>query len=178
MSELTTLARPYAKAAFEHAQSSDALSAWSDMLSFCSVVVADETLAKYLDNPGLTREEAASTMLKITEGKLDDKGANFVRLLATNKRLDLIPAIAELFEEHKASFEKSVDVEVTSATELSDDQLSKLTARLTEKLGRQVNINNQTDAALIGGMVVKAGDTIIDASVRGKLDDLSDALLV
>ena len=178
MSELTTLARPYAKAAFEFAQSSDSLSAWSDMLSFCSAVAADADLRKFLDNPGLTREEASTAMLKITDGKLDEKGTNFIRLLADNKRLDLLPAIAELFEEHKSSYEKTIDVDITSAADLSETQLSKLSARLSEKLGRQVNIKSETDTTLIGGLVVRAGDTIIDASVRGKLDELSDALNV
>ena len=176
MSELTTLARPYAKAAFEFAQSVNQLDNWSEMLSFCAAVISDEALAKFLDNPGLTRDEAAQAMLKITAEKVDDKGQNFVKLLAANKRLELLPAIAELFEENKALYEKSVDVEITSAADLTDDQIVKLTSRLSEKLGRQVNINSQTDPSLIGGMLIRAGDTVIDASMRGKLDDLSDAL--
>ena len=176
MSELTTLARPYAKAAFEFAQTNNQLDNWSDMLSFCASVISDETLAKFLDNPGLTRDEAATVMLKIVDDKVDAKGQNFVKLLAANKRLELLPAIAELFEENKALYEKSVDVEITSAADLSDDQIDKLTSRLSEKLGRQVNINSQTDSSLIGGMLIRAGDTVIDASMRGKLNELSDAL--
>ncbi len=178
MSELTTLARPYAKAAFEFAQANNQLSDWSDMLSFCASVISDEALAKFLDNPGLTREQAATTMLKIIDDKVDAKGQNFIKLLAANKRLELLPAISELFEENKALYEKSVDVEITSAADLTDEQIVNLTARLSEKLGRQVNINSQTDSSLIGGMLIRAGDTVIDASMRGKLDDLSDALLI
>jgi len=178
MSELTTLARPYAKAAFEFAQSNDQLQNWSDMLSFCAAVVTNEALAEFLDNPGLTRAEASSAMLKVVDGNVDEKGANFIKLLAQNKRLELLPAIAELFEENKALYEKSIDVEITSAADLSEDQVSKLTSRLSEKLGRQVNINSQTDASLIGGMLIRAGDTVIDATLRGKLNELSDALLV
>lgn len=177
MSELTTLARPYAKAAFEFAQSKDNLSAWSDMLSFSAAAVSDTKLAEFLDNPGLTRSQAAEVMLKVAADRLDEKGQNFIRLLADNKRLNLLPAIAELFEDHKAMFEKTVDVDITSAVELSDSQVSKLTSRLSEKLGRQVNINSQTDASLIGGLFIRAGDTVIDASLRGKLSDLSDVLL-
>lgn len=178
MSELTTLARPYAKAAFEFAQASNDLANWSDMLTFCAAVISDKTLAKFLDNPGLTRSEAATAMLKITDGKVDAKGENFIKLLAENKRLELLPAIAELFEENKALYEKTVDVEITSAADLSEDQLKNLGIRLTEKLGRQVNINSQTDNSLIGGMLIRAGDTVIDATLRGKLDELSDALLI
>ena len=176
MSELTTLARPYAKAAFEFAQTNNQLDSWSDMLSFCASVICDEALAKFLDNPALTRDEAASVMLKIIDDKVDAKGQNFVKLLAANKRLELLPAIAELFEENKALYEKSVDVEITSAADLNEDQIDKLTSRLSEKLGRQVNINSQTDPSLIGGMLIRAGDTVIDASMRGKLNELSDAL--
>lgn len=178
MSELTTLARPYAKAAFEFAQANKDLDNWSDMLAFCAAVITNETLASFLDNPALTRKEAAEAMLKVVDDKVDAKGKNFIKLLAENKRLELLPAIAELFEENKAQFEKSVDVDITAAADLTDDQISKLTSRLSEKLGRQVNINSQTDASLIGGMLIRAGDTVIDATLRGKLNELSDALLV
>jgi len=178
MSELTTLARPYAKAAFEFAQTADNLSAWSEMLSFCALAITDENLSEYLDNPGLTREQVADVMLQVAEGKLDEHGQNFVRLLSDNKRLDLLPAIARLFEENKAKYEKTVDVDITSAVEMSESQLNKVSERLSDQLGRKVNINSETDASLIGGMLIRAGDMVIDASVKGKLNELSDTLMI
>lgn len=178
MSELTTLARPYAKAAFEYAQSNDCLSDWSAMLGFCAAAVRDKTFAAYLDNPGLTREQSAEAMLQVCQDNLDNQGKNFVRLLAENDRLELLPAVADLFEDLKALYEKTVDVAITSAVALSETQVAAISQRLSEKLGRKVNINSKTDASLLGGMFIRAGDMVIDASVKGKLNDLSDALMI
>lgn len=178
MSELTTLARPYAKAAFEFAQSTDNLTEWSGMLVFSASAVQDSAFAAYLDNPALTRKQAAEAMLAVCDDNLDTNGKNFVRLMAENDRLDLLPAVTELFEELKALYEKSVDVAITSAVDLTDAQLAAISDRLSEKLGRKVNINSKTDASLLGGMFIRAGDMVIDASVKGKLNELSDALMI
>lgn len=178
MSELTTLARPYAKAAFEYAQSTDALTDWSGMLVFAATAVQESTFAAYLDNPALTRDQASKAMLTVCGDNLDSHGKNFVRLMAENDRLELLPAVAELFEELKALYEKTVDVDITSAVDLSEAQVATISKRLSEKLGRKVNINSTTDASLLGGMFIRAGDMVIDASVKGKLNDLSDALQI
>jgi len=178
MSELTTLARPYAKAAFEYAQSTDNLSDWSAMLAFSATAVQNTAFAEYLDNPGLTRKQAAEALLTVCNDNLDAHGKNFMRLMAENDRLDLLPAVAELFEELKALYEKTVDVALTSAIDLSEAQISAISKRLSEKLGRKVNINSETDASLLGGMFIRAGDMVIDASVKGKLNELSDTLMI
>ena len=178
MSELTTLARPYAKAAFEFAQSTDSLTEWSGMLVFSASAVQETTFAAYLDNPGLTRNQAADAMLTVCGDNLDNHGKNFIRLMAENDRLELLPAVAELFEELKALYEKTVDVAITSAVELSEAQVATISKRLSEKLGRKVNINSETDASLLGGMFIRAGDMVMDASVKGKLNELSDALQI
>lgn len=178
MSELTTLARPYAKAAFEYAQSTDSLTEWSAMLVFSATATQDSAFAAYLDNPALTRNQAAEAMLTVCDDYLDTHGKNFVRLMAENDRLELLPAVAELFEELKALYEKTVDVAITSAVELSEEQVAAISKRLSEKLGRKVNINSETDASLLGGMFIRAGDMVIDASVKGKLNELSDALMI
>ena len=138
MSELTTLARPYAKAAFEYAQSTDALTDWSGMLVFAATAVQESTFAAYLDNPALTRDQASKAMLTVCGDNLDSHGKNFVRLMAENDRLELLPAVAELFEELKALYEKTVDVDITSAVDLSEAQVATISKRLSEKLGRKV----------------------------------------
>ena len=176
MSESTTLARPYAKAAFEFALEKKNLSSWTDMLEFLSLVVIDPSMAKLLDSPKVTREKASEAMLLVAEGKLDDQASNFVTLLASNGRLELLPEILSLYENYRANHEKTVEVEILSAVDLSDQQLNDLNSTLETKLGRKVNINCQTDPTLMGGMIVRAGDLVIDASIRGKLNDLADSL--
>jgi len=178
MSELTTLARPYAKAAFEFALDKNNLSDWSQMLAFLSAVTSDEAMSKLLDNPSLTRENAADAVLSVAQGKLDEQGSNFVRLLASNGRLELATEVSSLFEQHKAEHEKTVEVQLQSAVQLTEQQLKDLNGRLETKLGRKVNINCQIDPAVMGGMIIRAGDFVIDSSVRGQLNDLADSLLI
>jgi F-type H+-transporting ATPase subunit delta len=178
MSELTTLARPYAKAAFEFALEKENLSSWTEMLAFLSLVVANPDVSKLLDSPSITRDKAAEIILHIADKNLDDKTANFVKLLASNGRLQLLPEIMELYERHRANYEKTVEVELLSASELTQQQLSNLNSRLENKLGRKVNINCQTEPSIMGGLIIRAGDLVIDASIRGKLNDLADSLKI
>jgi len=178
MSELTTLARPYAKAAFEFALEQKNLSGWSDMLAFLSVVSKDQAMLKLLDSPSITREKTAEAVLLVAKEKLNDHGSNFVRQLASNGRLELLPEILALYETNKAEYEKTVDVDLTSAIALTEQQLSQFGERLENQLGRKVNIKCQTDPSVMGGLIIRAGDLVIDASIRGKLDDLADSLQV
>ena len=178
MSELTTLARPYAKAAFEFAIAKDSLDSWSNMLEFLSLVAKDAVILKLMDSPDLTREKSAEAILSVAKDQLDEHGSNFVRQLASNRRLELLPQILILYEQHKAEYEKTVDVEMTSAIDLTEQQLTEFNNRLESKLGRKVNINCQTDPAVMGGLIIRAGDLVIDASIRGKLNELADSLKV
>lgn len=178
MSELTTLARPYAKAAFEYALENNSLSDWSDMLTFVAQVTQDDTMQTLLDSPTLTKEQAMNAMLSVCEGKINDSVANFVKQLAVNGRLNLATEVQVLFEELRAEHEKTVDVEMTSAVDMTEEQLAGYASKLEQKLGRKVNINCQTDPAVMGGLIIRAGDMVIDASLRGKLNDLADALQV
>lgn len=178
MSELTTLARPYAKAAFEFALEKKDLATWTETLEFLSMVTNDSSMAKLLDSPSLTREKAADAVLSVAEGRLDQQAANFVSLLASNGRLELLPEIQALYEQHRAEYEKTVEVELLSAVELTEQQLQDLNSQLEKKLGRKININCQIDPTVMGGMIIRAGDLVIDASIRGKLNDLADSLKV
>lgn len=176
MAELTTIARPYAKAAFEYALGSQTVSEWASMLDFVAQAVSNNDVAAIISNPALSAEQKGEVLLKIGEGQVTDKVENFIKLLAKNHRLEAIPAIKERFEVLKANYDKAVDVEVISAMQLTDEQLQRLTEKLTAKLGRKVKIETQVDSSMIGGLVIKAGDMVIDGSVRGKLDKLSETL--
>lgn len=176
MAELTTLARPYAKAAFEYAIEAKQLAEWSDMLSFASQVVSDEAMQELLTSPHFTKQDQQDAMLKICADKVDDKSTNFIKLLAQNGRLVTLPEIEVLFNFLRSEFEKTVDAQITSATALNEKQITQIKEKLAAKLGRQVEASVEVDADLLGGLIIQAEDLVIDGSVRGQLAKLSDAL--
>ncbi len=176
MAELTTVARPYAKAAFQFADESGSLDQWSDMLAFASAVSLDEAVQGYLQNPKITTAQKADAFTQLCSDKLNEQGKNFIVLLAQNKRLSLLPEISILFEALKSQKEQSVDATIASAFPLSDEQTAKIAASLKQKLGRDVNVTVTEDKSLLGGVLIHAGDLVIDGSVRGKLAKLADKL--
>lgn len=176
MSQLTTLARPYAKAAFEVALSGDSLSNWSAMLGLLGAVARHETVVRYLSSPSLSAQQQAGAVIELCGDELNAQAQNFLNLLAENKRLLLLPEIHRLFEELKASQEKTIDVDVTTAFALTDSAREKLAQSLKTRLQREVNINSHIDKRLIGGLVVRAGDLVIDGSIRGRLNKLAEAM--
>ena len=176
MAELSTLARPYAKAAFEYANASGALAQWSSMFATLAGVAVQERVAQQLASPALTAEQQAKLLVDLCGDALDAAGANFVRVLAANKRLPLLAAIREQFEQLKAQQEKTVDVEITSAFELDAAMQEKLATALKSKLSRDVKVHASVDSSLIGGVLIRAGDTVIDSSVRGRLAKLAEAM--
>ena len=129
-----------------------------------------------LGNPSLTAEQQAGTLTDVCGDALDVQAGNFIAVLASNKRLALLPEISSLFEQYKANQEKSVDVEVVSAFDLSDTARDKLAEALGTKLERQVKVRTSTDSDLLGGVLIRAGDLVIDGSVRGRLNKLAEAL--
>ena len=176
MAELTTLARPYAKAAFEHAQAHQQLASWSAMLGLAAAVSQDDTMQRVLKAPRLTCTDKATTFVEVCGDKFDAQARNFLSIVSENNRMELLPEIADMFELYKAEQEKSVDVDVTSAFALNDEQQDKLAKVLSARLNREVRLQVAEDAALIGGVVIRAGDLVIDGSVRGKLASLAEAL--
>jgi len=177
MAELATLARPYAHAVFDIAKASARFDAWSRALGLLAAAVEDEQLRHLLGNPQLSSESKAHTLIELCRAELDDRGRRFVHVLARNKRLALLPEIRAQFEILRAEQEKVLDVEVISAHELSDAERDALTRSLASRFEREVELTSKVDPSLIGGAVVRAGDTVIDGSVRGKLQKLSEALL-
>lgn len=176
MSQLTTMARPYAKAAFATAQGGNALQAWSEGLALLAALVQHEKVAAFLGAPSSSTAQQAQTLIELCGDSLDKSLQNFVLILAANRRLKLLPDVRILFEQLKADQERSVDVEVTSAFELDAEAESKLGAVLKQRLQRDVKLSSKVDRSLIGGMVVRAGDLVIDASVRGKLKKLTETM--
>lgn len=176
MAELNTVARPYTKAAFEFAQDKSDLDQWSKMLSTVATVASDSVMAKVLGNPALTSKQKASAMVSVCEDYLDEPGKNFIQLLAVNQRLGLLQEIFAQFEQLKANLQRSVDVDVTTAYELDEQQQQKLTQALSAKLDRDVTLTSSVDKSILGGVILRSQDLVIDGSVRARLAKLAEAL--
>ena len=170
MADRLTIARPYARAAFQEARQNGGLAPWSDALQAAAMVVKDPRVATLLDNPRVTPEELAELVDGIAAGSLGEHGANFVRTLADNHRLAYLPEIAQLFNALKDDAEGVVDVTVISAAPLDETQQRKLSQALERRLKRKVRLHFEIDPALIGGAVLHAGDLVIDGSLRTRLE--------
>jgi F-type H+-transporting ATPase subunit delta len=175
MSELTTVARPYAKAAFDFAIEANAIDNWLSMLVFAAEVSENETMTSYLSG-GASVEQATELFLKVCEDQLDSNGQNLIKVMAENQRLLVLPQVLSQFSELKAEYEKEINVDVTSAVELAADQVTTLSAALEKRLARKVKLNCVVDANVVSGLVIKAGDMVIDGSVRGKLNRLATTM--
>lgn len=176
MAELTTLARPYARAAFEFALTANDLAGWSTQLATLSDVAGEEKVQALLNSPATTSQGQAQALINICGDELSQSAQNYVTILADNKRLALLPEIFQLFSELKAAQENSVDVEIISAFAIEDAAEANLAQVLTKTLNQQVKLQTVVDSSLIGGVVIRAGDTVIDDSVSGKLAKLAERL--
>lgn len=180
MAELRTLARPYAEAVFELASAGGELGAWSGALDTLAAIARNEDVAVLIGNPGVDDRDLAEAIVAIAGKALEAPGGeraeNLVRLLAENGRLRLLPEIAAQYGHLRAAAENRVDVEVRAAGELGDAQREALAAALEKRLARQVSLTCAIDEDLIGGAVIRAGDLVIDGSVRAQLARLNQNL--
>jgi F-type H+-transporting ATPase subunit delta len=176
MAERLTLARPYAEATFKLAMEQGRLGEWFELLSLLATVVCDARIERVVTDPQIEDDRVVTLLKDICGSRLDERGENLVRLLMANGRLRLLPEIQSLFEELKQEAEAAIDVEVTSAYPLEASQQKILTEALNRKLGRDINLTVSEDKSLIGGVVIRAGDLVIDGSVKGYLGELATHL--
>jgi F-type H+-transporting ATPase subunit delta len=176
MAEAATIARPYAKAAFLSARDAKALPAWSEAFRLGSGLVADPRVVDLLTSPKISTDRLVSLFAGLGGAGIDAHWQNFVRLLATNKRLEVLPQMAEQYELLRAQFENELDVQVTSAVAMNSDQQAKLAAALKKRFKRDVRMTTAVDASLLGGAVIHAGDLVIDGSINGRLQRLASEL--
>lgn len=176
MAEINTLARPYAKAAFDYADEHGSLDQWSRQLGLLAAVVRAPKVAAVLGSASLPRAQQAQCLIDVCGDEIDAPVQNFARLLAENRRLELLPDIHQRFEQHKSVREQRVDVDVVTAYELDADLADRLATALSRKLQREVAISTRVDRGLLGGVVVRAGDIVIDGSVRGRLGKLAEVM--
>jgi len=178
MADTTTVARPYARAAFEVARDADSLQPWSELMQLLSTVVQDPQMVAVLDNPDLGAKSKGDAVIEVCADALGDseEARNFVRTMAENRRLTLLPEITTVFEQMRADAEKTVAAEVISARKLTKAQEEEIAAALAKRLDRRVEIQNTVDKSLLGGAIIRAGDLVIDGSARGKLQKLAAAI--
>lgn len=177
MSESTTIARPYANAAFEYARDGKILSQWSEQLAFLAAVSKDPQMSRLLDDPRLPRQQRAELLLKVCGDQLDSGATNLVNLLADNNRLSFISAIAVEFELLNAEYEGTIEATIVSAKEVPAAQRKKITRSLEKRLQKKVTLKCEIESTLIGGAVIKAGDLVIDGTLKTRLTKLNATLL-
>jgi F-type H+-transporting ATPase subunit delta len=176
MAEPSTIARPYAEAAFKLAEGAARLREWSDMLAALALVAEDKDLRAVIADPNLSAAKAAGLFIAILAGRLTGEAENFVRVLAENGRLELLPEIRVQYEALKNEREGVIEAEVLTAFQLADTQVADLVARLERKTGRKVKAQVRVDPELIGGVKIVLGDKVIDGSARAQLGALAAAL--
>ncbi|MCL9777003.1 F0F1 ATP synthase subunit delta [Vibrio methylphosphonaticus] len=175
MSEVTTIARPYAKAAFDFAVEKNALDQWVDMLTFAAEIASNENIADLLSG-SVTAEKIAEIFITVGGEQFDAFGHNLIKVMAENGRLAVLPTVLVEFVALKKQHEKLIDVDVMSASELTDEQIAEISSKLETRFERKVKLNCSVDETLLGGVIIRAGDLVIDNSARGRLNRLSDAM--
>lgn len=175
MAELTTIARPYAKAAFDFAIEQNAVDSWAEMLNFVSLVSENDTIHPLLTGV-LSSSKLAELFVGVCGEQLNEHGQNLVRVMAENGRLEVLPAVYQLFVEFRNEWAKEIEANVVSAIALSSEQIQEISVSLEKRLARKVKLNCSIDTTLIAGVIIHAGDLVIDGSVRGKISRLSDKL--
>ncbi len=176
MSDLTTAARPYARAVFEMAKDSDSLAKWSDSLGFMAAVASNEAVEKLLSSPKMAKQAGADAFIKLCDNKLDDKEKNLVNMLAENNRLSLLPEMSIIYDELKADAEGSVEARVSTAKKLTKAEENAIATALKKRLGRDIKLKVSVDESLLGGAVIHAGDLVIDGSLKGRLEKMTSVM--
>jgi len=175
--ELTTVARPYARALFAYVLAHGAeLDEWSATLGLLASITREPKVAELLDHPDITRQRRTEVLLEVAGDRVNEAARNFVTILAEQNRVELLPEIANLYELMKRNHLKRVEVQLTSAYEVAQEDSEKIRKALAQSLQREITIETQVDPSLVGGAIVRTGDTVLDYSVRGKLTKLGHEL--
>ena len=174
MQEKATIARPYARAAFEQAQEEAKLKDWSAMLELLAAVASDSLMKSVIKNPKVSEDQLYSVVTDVCGKVLSASGRNFVRVLVRAGRLDVAREIHVQFERKRARTEGISEVRVITAYELDEAQQKRLAEAMKKRLGREIEMSAETDKSIIGGVIIRAGDSVIDASLRGRLRQLGN----
>jgi F-type H+-transporting ATPase subunit delta len=176
MSSLTTLARPYAKAAFDLAEAGDNLAGWDAALKAAALVASDDTMADWLISPELDQQQALGIFSEAAGANADAAFGRFLAVLADNGRLPLLPQVSIMFGDLREAAEGRLNVQVISAVPLDEDQSSRMSAALKKRFECDIELHNDVDASVLGGAIIYAGDQVIDGTLKGRLAKLENSL--
>lgn len=176
MAEISTIARPYAVAAYKLGKEQKSLNKWSEMLGFASTIVNDAQMKAYIEDPKVIAADLETAFLKVCGDKLNDNGQNLIKILVEYGRLSVLPAITTAFEELKAFDEGVLEAQIIAAAKISAAETKDLVKRLEAKFGKKIEASVSVDPEIIGGIKIIVGDTVIDASVKGQLQNLAYTL--
>ncbi len=176
MSELTTAARPYARAVFEMAEAAGQLSEWSETLGLMGAIANNEQVRELLATPKMAKQSGAEAFVQLCDNKLNDQAKNLVSMLAENDRLSLLPEMSVIYETLKDEAEGSVEAKVTTAKKLTQAEEKSIADALKNRLGRNVKLKVSVDEALLGGAIIHAGDLVIDGSIQGRLVKMTSVM--
>ncbi len=176
MAEISTIARPYAVAAYKLGREQKALGKWSEMLGFAAAVANDAQIKAYIQDPKVVSEDLLATFLKVCGDNLNENGQNLIKVLVEYGRLSILPEISSAFEALKAQDEGTLDAEIIAAAKISAADTKDLVNRLEAKFGKKIEATVSVDPEIIGGIKIIVGDTVIDASVKGQLQNLAYTL--
>ncbi len=176
MSEQSSLARPYAKAIFELARESNDFSNWSDQLDLLSVIASDPDMLNIAKEPAVSESQITDLILDVAGEQFDEQARNLVKLLVSNDRLAAAADINQQFVVMRDEAEQVIEAQLITASEVDESQKQKIEAALSSRLGKQIKLEALVDESLIGGAVVRAGDWVVDGSVKAQLQDLVGAI--
>lgn len=176
MAEISTIARPYAVAAYKLAKEQKALAKWSEMLGFATAVASNAQMQAYIQDPKVVSSDLQAAFLKVCGEKLNENAQNLIKVLVEYGRLSILPEITSAFEELKAQDEGVLYAQIIAAAKISDKEVKDLVGRLETKFGKKITASVTVDPEIIGGIKIVVGDTVIDASVKGQLQNLAYAL--
>jgi F-type H+-transporting ATPase subunit delta len=174
MSEFVTLARPYAKAAFDYAKNADLVSTWLQNLTVSAGIASVPEIANSFSSPEKNNEVLVSLL---SSDDADQGYMNFLNLLADNNRLGLLPDVVNLFQFISEQDSKVLSADVYTAEKLDQDQLKGIAASLSKRTGKNIKLRQHIDKTLLSGARIQAGDLVIDGSLKAKLDKLKTQLL-
>jgi len=176
MAEISTIARPYAVAAYNLAKENNALATWSEMLGLVSAVATNDDMQAYINDPKVLNADLENTFLKVCGDQLNDHAKSLIKMLIEYKRMSIIPAITSAFEALKSADEGVIEAQIISATQLSQTEIDNLVNKLEAKFGKKITAKLAIDTEIIGGIKIIVGDTVIDASIKSQLQNLAYSL--
>ena len=176
MSELTTAARPYAKAVFEIAEATGSLDTWSEQLGLMASIVSADGSASLLESPKASASQKVDMFVEVASGNLNEQSVNLLKSLGENNRFALLPDMSSLYEELKSESQGEVEGELIAAAAVSQEQESAIVTALEKRLGRKVKLVTKINESLLGGAVIRVGDLVIDGSLQGRFQTLKSNL--